>query len=153
MSVLFGGLNTHWCRHFMRACLDVILYALNNVSLRGAMFDNNMLFAMLLLSTWAGPGQLNGSTHNPVVGSHFPLHTILCLKYTRTLSLSYNTLQPASHSILMDTNDVCANPGTMFAERACSGSHGASKLHVCVDRRVCPSGKLSLTDCLLVGRL
>ena len=39
---------------------------------------------------------------------------------------------------------MCANPGTMCARVASSGSHGMFNLHVCVDFIVSPSGRLMI---------
>lgn len=51
-------------------------------------------------------------------------------------------LQPASQNFLVATRDECANPGTMCASVMASGSHGISRLHVCVDLIMDPSGNL-----------
>ena len=39
----------------------------------------------------------------------------------------------ASQIFLVDINDACANPGTICASVTWFGSHGISRLHVCVD--------------------
>jgi len=49
-------------------------------------------------------------------------------------AVSYVTLQPASHSILID-----ANPGTMCAILAFLGRHGTCSSHVWVDLIYSPS--------------
>ena len=57
------------------------------------------------------------------------------------MSLSYDTLQPALHNILMDTKDVWARPVTTFACVDALGSNGKTKFPVCVDCSVLPSGR------------
>ena len=47
--------------------------------------------------------------------------------------MSNSTLHPASANFLVDTSDECESPGTMCASVNASGSHGISRLHVCVD--------------------
>ena len=41
---------------------------------------------------------------------------------------------------LVEINDVCANPGTICASVTWFGSHGMSKLHVCVYVMLLPFG-------------
>ena len=80
ISVDFSGLKRHWCKYFMSACLDVILYALNDVSTLLVVLMSIMLLFVLLLSNIFVCGVLNGSNHSPVHGSRFPLHISLLLK-------------------------------------------------------------------------
>ena len=47
-------------------------------------------------------------------------------------------MHPASKYFLVEINDACANPGTVFASIMWFGSHGMSKLHVCVDVMILP---------------
>ena len=90
----------------------------------------------------------SGRIQNLVDGSCFPCHTILLLYRSKNLYLSYDTLQPASHNILMDTKGVPDNLGTTCACVAALGSHGRSKLPVCVDWSVFKSG-----NCMTIGRV
>ena len=50
------------------------------------------------------------------------------------------TLHPASHSILIETNEVCASFGTICAFLAPWGKWGMFNSHSCVDFILCPSG-------------
>ena len=68
----------------------------------------------------------SGRTHKPVVGSSLTFHTIMCLKITLHLLVSYSTFHPASHSILMVIRDVWASTGTIWAIVAASGSQVVS---------------------------
>ena len=56
--------------------------------------------------------------------------------------MPYLTSQPPSISILIETNDVCANPGTICAALAAGGKSGLSISHSCVDVSFPPSGWL-----------
>ena len=76
-----------------------------------------------------------------VEGSLFPLHATLFSEYTLHLSSSYVTLHPASHKTAFDMSNICANPGTIYALVALSGSHGVFILHVCVDLIILSLGR------------
>ena len=84
---------------------------------------------------------LSGRIHNLFDSPCVPCHTILLLSNIKHFYLSYDTLQPVSHDILMDTKEVWAKPGTTCARVSALGSHGRYKLPVCVDCSVFPSGK------------
>ena len=56
--------------------------------------------------------------------------------------MSNNTLHPASANFLVEISDKCESPGTMCASVNASGSHGISKLHVCVDWMILPLGSV-----------
>ena len=77
--------------------------------------------------------RFSGGIHNHVDSSCVPYHTILLLYRIKHLSLSYDTLEPASHNILMDTKEVWYRPGNMCAFVDDLGSDGRSKFPVCVD--------------------
>jgi len=87
---------------------------------------------------------LSGRIHNPVVGSRFPVHTSLCLKNTLHLDWLYVTLQSASHSVLMDTREAWAKPGTIWALQALLGSQGTLSLHSWVEAICLPSGRFMM---------
>ena len=59
--------------------------------------------------------------------------------------MSNSTLNPASANFLVDIIDKCESPGTMCASVNASGSHGISRLHVCVDWILLPLGSLILS--------
>ena len=86
------------------------------------------------------PG-LSGRIHNLVYISHVSCHTILLLYVIKKFSLSYDTLQQVSHKILMETKEVWARTGMTCAHVDDLGSHGRSKLPVCVECSVFPYGK------------
>ena len=56
--------------------------------------------------------------------------------------MSNSTLHPASTNFLVDISDECESPGTMYASVNASGSHGISRLHVCVDWMLLPLGSV-----------
>jgi hypothetical protein len=58
--------------------------------------------------------------------------------------MSNTTLHPALQNFLVDINDECANPGTMWASVISWGNHGMLRLHVCVDVITLPFGILML---------
>ena len=58
------------------------------------------------------------------------------------------TLHPASQNFLVEINDACANPGTICASVTWFGSHGISRLHVCVDVMFLPFGIVMLIGLL-----
>ena len=72
----------------------------------------------------------------------FPPAVMRTLFGSNTLhsSLLNNTLHPASQKFRVEMNDACARPGTMWASVTSEGSHGMSRLHVCVDHITVPSG-------------
>ena len=53
-------------------------------------------------------------------------------------------MHPASQNFLVDINDACANPGTICASVTWFGSHGVSRLQVCVDVMFLPFGIVML---------
>ena len=59
--------------------------------------------------------------------------------------MSNNTLHPASANFLVDISDECESPGTMCASVNASGSHGISRLHVCVYCMLLPLGSVILS--------
>ena len=74
----------------------------------------------------------SGRINNLVGGPHIPCHAIMLLYRIQNLSLSYDTFQPTSHKILMNTKKVWAWLCTECAYMADLGSHGRSKFTVCV---------------------
>ena len=71
--------------------------------------------------------------HNIVDGYRVPCHNIIMLYWIDRLSLSYYTLDTASHNILMDTKEVFARRGTMCACVDALWVHGKSKFTVCIN--------------------
>ena len=69
--------------------------------------------------------------------------------------MSKTTLHPASQNLRVDIREECDNPGTMWASVTVSGSHGMSRLHVCVDFIVLPFGSVMVIGlvafCILVA--
>ena len=59
--------------------------------------------------------------------------------------MSNSTLHPASANFLVDISDDCESPGTMCASVNASGSHGISRLHVCVYWMLLPLGSVILS--------
>ena len=59
--------------------------------------------------------------------------------------MSNSTLHPASANFLVDISDECESPGAMCASVNASGSHGISRLHVCVDWVLLPLGGVILS--------
>ena len=60
------------------------------------------------------------------------------------------TIHPTSHSDFIEIKDVCNSPGTICAHRAVVGSHGMSRVAVCVDRSWAPSGRLIVSGFVVV---
>ena len=85
--------------------------------------------------------EFSGRIHNIFNGSHVPSHTIMLLYRIQHFSLSYDNLQPMSYNVLTNTKEVWARPGMTCACGAALGSHGRSKLPVCVECSVFPYGK------------
>ena len=84
---------------------------------------------------------ISGRIHNLVDSSRVPCHAILLLYKIKNFSLLYDTLKPALHNILMETKEVWARTGMTCAHVDDLGSHGRSKLPVCVECSVFPYGK------------
>ena len=59
--------------------------------------------------------------------------------------MSNSTLHPTSANFLVDISDKCEIPGTMCASFNASGSHGISRLHLCVDWMFLPLGSVILS--------
>ena len=78
------------------------------------------------------PGR-SGRIQNIFEGSCALCHTSLLLYKIKNFSLSYDTFQPALHSIFMETKEVWDRTVTMCDRVAELGSHGRSNLPVCVD--------------------
>ena len=61
-------------------------------------------------------------------------------------------VQPLLQSVLMEMSDEWARPGTMCARVANVGSPGMSRSHVWVERKIAPSGRVTvmgfLSTCL-----
>ena len=79
----------------MRSTLEVICQALS------AYYVLRVLLWMGILS--GSVTGLSGRIHNIVDGFHVPCCTIVLLYKINHLSLSYDTLYPAWHNILVDT--------------------------------------------------
>lgn len=60
------------------------------------------------------------------------------------------TSQPLSQNCRVASNDVCDNFGTMWPAVMVSGSHGMSRLQVCVDCILLPSGKVILMGLIAI---
>ena len=86
------------------------------------------------------PG-LSGRIHNLVDVSCVPCHTSVLLSKINRFYFLYDILQPASHNILMETKEVWGRVGKTCARVDSLGSHGISKLSVCVYCSVFSSGK------------
>ena len=56
--------------------------------------------------------------------------------------MSNITLHPESVNFLVDMRDEWERPGTICASVTVLGSHGMSKLHVCVDCIIFPLGSV-----------
>ena len=59
--------------------------------------------------------------------------------------MSNSTLHPASANFLVGISDECESPGKMCDSVNASGSHGISRLHVCVDWNILPLGSVRLS--------
>ena len=55
------------------------------------------------------------------------------------------TLHPASQNFFVEIREECCRPGTMCASVISFGSQGISKLHVCVEYMMLPSGNFIAT--------
>ena len=60
--------------------------------------------------------------------------------------MSNSTLHPESANFIVDISEECDSPGTMCASVNASGSHGISRLHVCVDWMLLPLGSVILSS-------
>jgi hypothetical protein len=86
--------------------------------------------------------EVMGSFQSPVRGSRGPVMTTSSLFVMTTVVLSKVALHPASHSVPMDTSELCVRPGMMCALRASLGSCGMSSVHWSgLDCRVAPLGR------------
>ena len=88
---------------------------------------------------------LIGKFHSPVNLSLLSVNNRAPLYYTLNLFMSNSTLHSASANFLVDISDECESPGTICASVNSSGSHGISRLHVCVDWILLPFGGLILS--------
>ncbi len=55
----------------------------------------------------------------------------------------YKILYPSSQSFCAAMREECARPGTIWASVTVDGGHGILRLHVCVDVRMMPSGRVT----------
>jgi hypothetical protein len=69
-----------------------------------------------------------GDFHSPVRGSRGPVMTTSSLLVMATVVLSKVALHPVSHSVPMDTSELCVRPGMMCALRTWLGSWGMSSV-------------------------
>ena len=82
-----------------------------------------------------------GRCHSPVVSSRFPVRTTRSFGSETVHVLAvYTILYPLSQNLRAAISDEWDNLGIMWASVMCAGSHGMSRLHVCVDVRIFPSG-------------
>ena len=105
------------------------------------------------MSVWTGVlygGVLvfRGRIHNLFGGSHFPCHTILLLYRIHHFPLSCDTLQPASHNILMEPKYVWYSRGATCDCVDALGVHGRSNFPVCLYFSV-----LTSSICMTRGRV
>jgi hypothetical protein len=56
-------------------------------------------------------------------------------------------VHPSLHNILIPTSDATVSSSTMCPSETC-GKPGISRLHICVDLTIEPSGKLILSGCV-----
>ncbi len=85
-----------------------------------------------------------GRCHSPVVSSRFPVRTTRSFaSETVHDSAVYTILYPLSQNLRAAISDEWDNPGIMWASVTFAGSHGMSRLHVCVDVRIFPSGMVT----------
>ena len=78
------------------------------------------------------PG-LSGRINNIVDGSCVPCHTIMVLYRIKHISLLNDTLQSASHNILMETKEVWASTGITCVRMDALEIHERYKLPVFVE--------------------
>jgi hypothetical protein len=83
-----------------------------------------------------------GNFHNPVCVSLVPVKTTSSFLVMTTVVRSNVALHPASHSVPMDTSELCVRPGIRCAFRASYGSWGMFNVQlVGLDWRVVPFGR------------
>ena len=94
-----------------------------------------------------------GRRQSVVCGSRPPSRMTDVPSRTRQLVSSKRTVYPASQNLAVDSNDAWARPGTMWACVASGRMSGKSRLQVCVDCNVAPSGSMMVmglwSTCLL----
>jgi hypothetical protein len=83
-----------------------------------------------------------GNFHNPVQWSLGPVKTMSSFLVMTTVVRSKVALQPASHSVPMDTSELCVRPGIKCVSHTSYGSWGMFKVQlVLLDWRVVPFGR------------
>lgn len=82
-----------------------------------------------------------------VLGSHMPTRAMMSHLEIVHNAASNATVYPASQNVWVEMSDACASPGMMCVMVASCGSHGISRLHVCVDCR----DVLSISMMLMMG--
>ena len=88
-----------------------------------------------------------GRCHNFVCGSLGPSSTVSPSIVTLHFFFVNVTSQPLSQNFLVAMREVCESFGTMCPDVMSSDSQGMSKLQVCVDLIVFPSGSVMLMGC------
>ena len=82
-----------------------------------------------------------GRVHRSVVGSLIPFKITLSLYFTSHFVLVKVTSHPALHRTLMPMSEAMDNPGTMCPVKII-GRPGMLMLHMCVEYRILPVGRL-----------
>ncbi len=148
MSVGIGGQNKIWCINLRACCLVGIVYAFI------AIWAVWLVVVLLGERAVGVPVGLIGRCHNFVCGSLGPSNTVSPWMVTLHNFLVNVTSHPLSQNCRVASNDVCDNCGTMWPVVISSGSHGMSRLQVCVDWILLPSGRVILmgflATCLFV---
>ena len=85
-----------------------------------------------------------GSCHSLVCGSRGPCNTVLPWLVTLHIFLVKVTSHPLSQNCRVANNDVCVNFGTMWPAVVSCGNQGMSRLQVCEDSILLPSGNVIL---------
>jgi hypothetical protein len=77
-----------------------------------------------------------------------PCNTVLPPRVTLHTFWVKVTSHPWSQNCLVASSDVCVNFGMMWPAVISCGSHGMSRLHVCEDCILLPSGNVILMGCM-----
>ena len=138
ISVWCGGQKRAWCMYFTRFCMCAIVCTLliwcsgggSSVGVHGGHCCGGLCRGLI------------GRCHSCVIGSRCPSRTMMLFFAIVHLVASYETVYPASQNLRVEMSDEWERPGTTCAEVTVAGSHGMSRLQVCVDCSVAPSGSV-----------
>jgi hypothetical protein len=140
-SVADGGEHMHWWMYLAYSAADDVALTLAAMAKVGSVLGS--LRKVGGPAAWVLAPQ-RGTIHKPVL-VHLCPHTIVRPRYTMVHLFFVNvTVHPALHMVTTERREWDARPGMIWAARASAGRSGRSRVQLCVDCTLSPSGRRAI---------